>query len=338
MKKNSIILILLCIAGLQQAQNYRTDTWMRDLNKLTGNKPLSQLVLPGAYKAGINGISFSTAIPEKCSTLSQDTTVYGLLRRGARYLDITLICRNDSTWYLGTYNYTSLFGMQFATGQPLNSALQDLAAFMNAPQHAGELVVLNISGYADSKKTGKPASGYGDIDPVKKEKLIKKLAGALDAYLYKAAFTPAVTINQVLSAVQKKQAAGKRTGAIILLFNDVNELPLKMPGVLRSDSCGSKAGIAIKTLFYKTVIAADLKSRWAVWGSAGNRGCFSVMQWALTWRSTDNKCNSQMALVANTELEALIVTKKPAFYPQAICVFFLDENLAKKIIQLNINP
>ncbi len=327
-------ILILCSIFLCRAQNVHTDKWMYDMNKIIGNKPLNKIILPGAYKCGLDRINAGTAIPERCNTQSQDTTIYGLLCRGARYLDMSVICWRDNNWYLGSYNYSALFGMQMAIGQSLDNALDDIVKFLTEKRHTGEIIILHVSGYADSKKNGSPSTIYGELDSLKKEALMNCISDKLKACLYKEKNPMNSTVNQVLASVQKTQK--EKRGAAIALFNDTRESGSKYQGILKAGDCYSKTEIKMNTCYKKTDSLTVLYKQWNLWEKTHKYDCYTVLQWVLTWRSTDNKCNQQLAQSANSGLIDLLSKNNTSLYPQVFCVYFLNRSLSTQFIRLNV--
>lgn len=335
MKTRNMIWLLLAVS-VMQAQKIPSDSWMGKLLPRIGNQPVSQLVLPGAAKAGLDRITAGTAIPEKCNSQLQDTTVGGLLRRGARYLEWSAIYWKDHNWYLGQYHYSTLFGVQVAVGQPLDHALAEVSAFISDARHSNEVVILHISAHIDGRKTAPFTSPYGNLDSLQEQQLLGKLYAKIGTYLYTGqGFHGSMTLNQVLDTVHKVQT--KRSGALLLLYASDDHIKGTKPGIIRAGRCASRAGFRYIDAERRTDRVDTLQARWKWLEQQTAPGCCKIMPWVLTWRSTDNKCTVNLSARANEALETWLKDKAYASLPQVISVYFFDERFARQCIEINSN-
>lgn len=138
--------------------NYQPSTWMRDLNAIIGDVPLSRVKMPGTHNAGAFSIDFFKRV--KC----QDRSIGDQLYLGARYLDIRLT-KIISTICMHHNGITSLV-------QTFENALQQIANYLNS--HTRELVIINLS-----RNKG---SALEDSDVHELHRLIEKY---LSPYIYR---------------------------------------------------------------------------------------------------------------------------------------------------------
>jgi len=335
MRTQRFLFLLLLLPLLALTQTVQTDQWMGRLSAQIGDRPLSQVVLPGAYKAGLQRINGGTAIPDKCNSQTQDTTVYGLLQRGARYLDLSLVYWKDDTWYLGHYTYNQLFGVQIGVGQKLDEAMKDIVRFIDDEKHRSEVVVLHVSFHVNGKSSVASVSPYGDLAPALEKTLFDKLHAQLDPYLFNATEPiGSYSINQILASVQSRQS--KKSGALVLLYSasEQGQEQEAGAGIIRANACGQAGQMPLRYAFKKTNRSDSLVANWK-WLDQQAGDCYTVLPWALTWRSTDDRCTVYMAFGANQTLEDYLNKGGPLTLPQVISICFFDQRSANLLIRLN---
>ncbi len=337
-----ISLLLVGIVCLMPAQRFHTDNWMGDLSGELHDKTIGSLVLPGAYRCGLQRMTQFTGNPERCNTVSQSEDVRGLLDHGARYLDLPVVCwRNE--WYLGTFSFSPRDGLQIATGQLLDKALDEIAGFLSEKDHSKEVVILHVSRYIDSRltlekrekleaqKDAFAETSFGLLDSLKKDELLKICSRKLSDFLYRSADPLHARVDSILACVQK--AGKQKTGAAIFLFNDTG-LVASYPGITKAGLCQEKQGNSVNTCFRRTDSLLVLNRQWNAW-RVGQEGCYQVRRWVLTWRSNESRCTSRLAEMANESLEKLLEDEATRPLSGVCCVAFLDRSLSRKIILLN---
>lgn len=340
--KTLMSFLLVAVAYLMPAQRFQTDNWMGDLNAEIHDKTIGSLVVPGAYRCGLHRITQSTGSPERCNTVSQSEDVQGLLDRGARYLDLSVVCwRNE--WYLGAFSYSLRDGLQIAVGQPLGQALDEMAEFLSEKGHSKEVVILHLSRYVDSrltlekkekleaKKDAFAETSFGLLDSLKKDELLKLCSRKLSAFLYQSADPLHARVDSILASVQK--VGKQKTGAAIFLVNDTGK-SAAYPGITVTAQCRAKDKNTVNTCFRRTDSLLVLNRQWNAW-RVGEDGCYQVRRWVLSWRSNDSKCTSRLAEMANESLEKLLEDETTQPLSGVCCVAFLDRSLSRKIIRLN---
>jgi acyl dehydratase len=117
------------------------DAWMHASLGLLGSRSLRHLCVPGSHDAGMSTFSSGTSFARPCSTVTQTKSVLNQLHAGARYFDIRPVIRGGQ-FYTGHYSPTPTAGWQGATGQSLDSIIDDVNSYTAANQ---ELVVLYLS-------------------------------------------------------------------------------------------------------------------------------------------------------------------------------------------------
>lgn len=340
--KTFISFLLIAVVYAVPAQRFQTDSWMGDLSAEIHDKTIGSLVLPGAYRCGLQRITQSTGNPERCNTASQSEDVRGLLDRGARYLDLSVVCwRND--WYLGAFSYSFRDGLQIAVGQSLDKALDEITGFLSEKDHSKEVVILHVSRYVDSRLTMEKRekleakkevfteTSFGLLDSLKKDELLKICSRKLSAFLYQPADPLHARVDSILGSVQK--AGKQKTGAAIFLINDSGVLAT-YPGITRTDQCLAKQVSTMNICFRRTDSLLVLNRQWNAW-QIGEEGCYQVRRWVLSWRSNESRCTSRLAEMANESLEKLLEDEATQPLSGTYCVAFLDRSLSRKIIRLN---
>lgn len=342
MMKTLISFLLVAVVYFMPAQSFQTDSWMRDLGTKIYHKPVGSLVLPGAYRCGLQRITQSTGSPERCNTVSQSEDVKGLLEHGARYLDLSVVCwRNE--WYLGTFSYSLRDGLQIAVGQSLDKALEEVAAFLSEKDHTGEIVILHISRYIDSRLTTEKKekleqkkelfseTAFGLLDSLKKDELLNICSRKLSAFLYRPANPLHARVDSILSSVQRREK--QKTGAAIFLINDSGK-SAAYPGITKTGQCPTKHITTINTCFRRTDSLLVLNRQWNTW-RVGEDGCYQIRHWVLSWRSNESRCTSRLADMANESLEKLLENEATQPLSGVCCAAFINRSLAGKIIRLN---
>ena len=126
------------------------ENWMRDRAEQIGDRPLSQLRIPGTHDAGTFSIPRSGAvvavaqadagtaqfagIPEDFvlgTQLTQNTTFTEQFNAGIRYLDFRVVCEPDGMFIVHTFR-----------GMPISDALTEIAAW--ATKHPQEVIFLDV--------------------------------------------------------------------------------------------------------------------------------------------------------------------------------------------------
>lgn len=335
-------ILLIAVVYIMPAQRFQTDEWMGDLSAEIHDKAIGSLVLPGAYRCGLQRITQSTGNPERCNTVSQSEDVQGLLDRGARYLDLSVVCwRNE--WYLGAFSYSFRDGLQIAVGQSLDKALEEIAKFLSEKDHSKEVVILHISRYVDSRLTMEKRetleakrdafaeTSFGLMDSLKKDELLKICSRKLSAFLYPSADPLQASVDSILASVHK--AGKQKTGAAIFLINDTGKLA-SYPGITVTGQCQAQQLNTVNTCFRRTDSLLVLNRQWNAW-RVGEDGCYQVRRWVLSWRSNESRCTSRLAEMANESLEKLLDDEASKPLSGVCCVAFIDRSLSKTIIRLN---
>ncbi len=117
------------------------DAWMHANLGVLGNRSLRHLCIPGSHDAGMSTLNSGTAFAKPCNAITQTKSVLSQLHAGARYFDIRPVI-SGGQFYTGHYSPTPTFGWQGATGQSLDSIIDDVNSYTAANQ---ELVVLYLS-------------------------------------------------------------------------------------------------------------------------------------------------------------------------------------------------
>ena len=126
------------------------ENWMRDRADQIGDRPLSQLRIPGTHDAGTFSIPLTGAviaaaqadtgtaqfagIPEDFvigAQLTQNTTFTEQFNAGIRYLDFRVVCEPDGMFIVHTFR-----------GMPIADALTEIAAWSTA--HPKEVIFLDV--------------------------------------------------------------------------------------------------------------------------------------------------------------------------------------------------
>jgi len=129
------------------------DHWQQTAGDLIANKQINQVLMPGSHDSGTYGIddqSFITpdapseyidlvSIYAKGWSKTQEADVSAQLSKGIRYFDLR-ICGAD---YKG--NPTAIVTCHGFSGEPLDSVLNQISAFLSQPQHSKEIVILDIN-------------------------------------------------------------------------------------------------------------------------------------------------------------------------------------------------
>lgn len=124
--------------------------WMRDLAPQIGDRPLSQLMIPGTHDAGTFSIPATGAriadaqgdvgtaqlgiTPDEFeigTQITQSMTWTQQLEAGIRYFDFRVVCDPDGMFIVHTYR-----------GQPILDALREIATWMAA--HPTEVLLLDV--------------------------------------------------------------------------------------------------------------------------------------------------------------------------------------------------
>jgi hypothetical protein len=117
------------------------DAWMHENLGVLGNRSLRQLCIPGSHDAGMSRLNSGTPFAKPCNTVTQTRSVLGQLHAGARYFDIRPVI-SGGQFYTGHFSPVPSLGVQGATGQSLDSIIDDVNSYTAANQ---ELVVLYLS-------------------------------------------------------------------------------------------------------------------------------------------------------------------------------------------------
>lgn len=124
--------------------------WMRDLAPRLGERPLSELVIPGTHDSGtfsfsLDGLRIAErqndtqtaqfqGLPDEFvlgTQVTQTQTWTEQLDAGIRYFDFRVVCESDGLFIVHTYR-----------GQPVDRALSEIAAWMRA--HPKEVLFLDV--------------------------------------------------------------------------------------------------------------------------------------------------------------------------------------------------
>ena len=156
----ALVLLASCGSAATKASNPKAsqaassswdgENWMSDRAEQIGDRPLSQLRIPGTHDAGTFSIPRSGAviaaaqadagtaqfagIPEDFvigSQLTQNTTFTEQFNAGIRYLDFRVVCEPDGMFIVHTFR-----------GMPIVDALTEIAAW--AAGHPQEVIFLDV--------------------------------------------------------------------------------------------------------------------------------------------------------------------------------------------------
>lgn len=338
----TLISVLSLLCQLQAQPKVRPDCWMGDLSPSIHQRTLASLVLPGAYRSGLQRIKRSTALPDRCSVQSQEEAVRGLLDQGARYLDFQVVCWRGQ-WYLGAFSYSLRDGLQIAAGQTLDDALEDVSAFLSEKKHCREVVVIHLSRYIDSKLCLEPKSELeatrelfadnapGMIDPARKQELLALCRRKLSAVLCHVNDPLHTSLDSVLASVNP---LGPSHGAAVVLMTEYFA-PGNQADAAGAGQCLGKDAIRVSLAFTKTDSLKVLLTQWDAWQKSP-AGCYRVAHWVLSWKNSGSPCNRTLAGEANKSLNALLDLHPPA--SGAYCTAFFDPLLASKLILFNTKP
>gem|GEM_PF-1316729 len=117
------------------------DAWMHANLGVLGNRSLRHLCIPGSHDAGMSQFSSGTPFAKPCNAITQTKSVLNQLHAGARFFDIRPVIRGGQ-FYTGHFSPIPTLGWQGATGQSLDSIIDDVNSYTAANQ---ELVVLYLS-------------------------------------------------------------------------------------------------------------------------------------------------------------------------------------------------
>jgi len=132
------------------SRSWDGENWMRDRAEQIGDRPLSQLRIPGTHDAGTfsiprtgaviaaaqadTGTAQFAGIPEDFvigAQLTQNATFTEQFNAGIRYLDFRVVCEPDGMFIVHTFR-----------GMPIADALTEIAAWSTA--HSQELILLDV--------------------------------------------------------------------------------------------------------------------------------------------------------------------------------------------------
>ncbi len=117
------------------------DAWMHGNLGVLGNRSLRHLCIPGSHDAGMSRLNSGTPFAKPCNAVTQTRSVLDQLHAGARYFDVRPVI-SGGQFYTGHFSPIPTLGFQGATGQSLDSIIDDVNAYTAANQ---ELVVLYLS-------------------------------------------------------------------------------------------------------------------------------------------------------------------------------------------------
>jgi len=121
--------------------NRMPDAWMHENLGVLGNRSLRNLCIPGSHDAGMSTLTAGTPFAKPCNTVTQTRSVLDQLHAGARYFDIRPVLSGGQL-YTGHFSPVPTLGVQGATGQSLDSIIDDVNAYTADNQ---ELIVLYLS-------------------------------------------------------------------------------------------------------------------------------------------------------------------------------------------------
>ena len=123
--------------------------WMQMHRHLFGDRPLSELCIPGSHDAGTSRRSFGTTFGTESNVLTQIKSIFDQLELGVRRLDIRPMLANPSgetvtSWSCGHYTGEAegKIGWQGANCVPIKEVVDDLNRFT---KDNAELVIVDIS-------------------------------------------------------------------------------------------------------------------------------------------------------------------------------------------------
>ncbi|PPQ70196.1 hypothetical protein CVT24_003912 [Panaeolus cyanescens] len=124
--------------------------WMTNHLPVFGNRPISELCMPGSHNAGTYRCGYRTAHGEENTVITQTKSIFDQLELGVRYLDIRPCLTSPElnappgNWACG--NFTGPTGdndrWQGANGVEICEVIDDINRFT---QHNAELVIVNIT-------------------------------------------------------------------------------------------------------------------------------------------------------------------------------------------------
>lgn len=123
------------------------ENWMRDYNRLLGDRPLTEIVIPGSHDAGCYDMNRSA---DDVSSKTQDRDVFHQLLAGSRFFDLRAEKNGDGVWQI-RHNIAW-------TNVPLARTISDIRWFLL--DHPGEIVIVslllddqkNLDAFTDGRK------------------------------------------------------------------------------------------------------------------------------------------------------------------------------------------
>lgn len=110
------------------------DRWMGNLAGTIGQRPLSQIVIPGTHDSGTYDMDSYHH--------TQTMNVYDQLRAGARYLDLRAYYEKNTNEYQMFHGGVGVWWSSIK----LTTTLDDIVRFLQAPGHEREIVIANFAG------------------------------------------------------------------------------------------------------------------------------------------------------------------------------------------------
>lgn len=129
-----VLAVALGLAAAHAANYTVNDRWMANLAGSIGQRPLNQIVIPGAHDAGTYTMS--------AYHWAQELEVYDQLRHGVRWLDVRAYYEENKKDYMIFHGNIK----PWWSDVPLTKVLDDIVRFMQEPGHEREIVIVTFEG------------------------------------------------------------------------------------------------------------------------------------------------------------------------------------------------
>ena len=129
-----VLAVALGLAAAHAANYTVNDRWMANLAGSIGQRPLNQIVIPGAHDAGTYTMS--------ADHWAQELEVYDQLRHGVRWLDVRAYYEENKKDYMIFHGNIK----PWWSDVPLTKVLDDIVRFMQEPGPEREIVIVTFEG------------------------------------------------------------------------------------------------------------------------------------------------------------------------------------------------
>ncbi|OJD38641.1 plc-like phosphodiesterase [Diplodia corticola] len=184
--------------------------WMQQNLRKLGNRPLSQLCIPGTRNAGISTLDQRPESVIAPMLLCQSSPVHKQLLDGSRYLDIRPVIGGGALW---TGHYNQVKGLDSLwigdRGQSLRSIVDDINRFTAVSK---ELVIVNLS-HAINTDVG--ATNYRPLDQGEWNRVLEEFGRVHDRFVVPVASEAAGLTKQPLH-----HFIGPGRAAVIIVVED----------------------------------------------------------------------------------------------------------------------